>query len=1089
MSDDGWKPLSPKDFARELAKDNDPAAPTEAASTATVPETSETSPETSETSDAAEPVERSLEDRLLAAQEMGLPRNILKQLVFIGPRSKTIEIQVLGVRRNPNDAYERVKGAQALTEDQVVSLCIEADAMLSHGTYFLPAKLRAGVETRHGSAGTWYEIPKGGGTTDNDVEARLILAIDFDVKRAAGISATDEELSRSVLVAGRAWEFLAGVLGGTDSMALLHSGNGRQIHLALDSLPTDDETKLLCGSILAGMDALFSTPEIKVDKGLFDAKRILPACGTLKKKGAPGIPERPHRRTAIVTPDGTVKRLQLEELKALGRVIYNTADVAGKAAMYAAAGKRPAQAVSPLTPGKDSPFGRANSVDPKEVVSWLGLVNGSGDVVCPGCSNTKGVSLLSVGLKCHHNSCSTKGVPGSPGFRTNVDLVMETRHMTNVEAVKLLGERFGFDGTLGPETHQPQVTRESQGQAQTEPLPPYSATPIQTAPSVAVTLPTLQSILPEAMRRAERRASGIEKPIPLPWGSLATHYGGGWWPGVHYICASTGIGKTAAALQMGLHGAKSGYPVVYVGLEMEDMQVGLRIIGEHGRVPWSPIYTGNAAPVSLDYARTAMSELLAMNLPFHPIFSRPHGWPPSELIRVAEAMRQTYPEKEGPGSSPLMLVLDFLQIIGREVGDRQELRERIGLASNLMREIAMRLNMVVIAISSIARDKYAVLADASRQVGLTFDETPDGRPVNRRMRNPDAIVGLGKESGDIEFSGDSVSAISRIPNSDDILWMTAKGRATGASWSVMRFTGFRYEEPADGGVSFVAAQRLAAQRRAQGQQAVAKEKLDKKTQDAIDVARYVAANPGCTVRAVRVAAVGDSSRRWLDARALLAGGLIIPEKKTGQTVQLRLNTEKLSKVIREALRVNDSSQNQSVDDERGESVHGVREDRGSVDEGTVDRPSRRAGSVHASTVDVDGTDEESERGQTRPRFLSTDVQLLNTWFYDLDHNSEAVRQKALSEGWSHERFEAARDWSEIGEPNDPKKTLAPETDDAPAEDASPTKEDIQAERDADALVDLFPKEQTAHMKDWTKERRWRARAALAKRTPDEEGEE
>lgn len=462
MADDGWKPLSPEDFAAALAEPGaEPPTPP--------------APVITEQPEVTAVRTRTLEERLLVAQEMGLARNILKQLAFIGPRSRTIEIQVLGVRRNQNDSFERVKAAHGATDDQIVELCTEADSWTSHGIYFLPAKLRAGVETRHSSLGKWYELSKGGGTTDNDVEARLILAIDFDVKRSAGISATDEELQRSVRIATRAWEFLAGALGGTDSMALLHSGNGRQIHLALDAVPTNDEAKNLAATILAGMDSLFSTDEVKVDRNLFDAKRILPACGTLKKKGAPGIDERPHRRTAIVTPD-VVQRLSFQQLVLLSRAIYDTTDGAGQAAMYAAAGKRPTQAsnVSPLTPSKDSPFGRANSIPASEVAQWLGIINNQGDAVCPGCSNTKGVSLLSGGLKCFHNTCAQKGVPGKPGFRTNVDLVMEARGLSNIEAVKVLGDRFGFDGSVGP----PEPTRESQGQAQTPPLPAYSAAPL-----------------------------------------------------------------------------------------------------------------------------------------------------------------------------------------------------------------------------------------------------------------------------------------------------------------------------------------------------------------------------------------------------------------------------------------------------------------------------------------------------------------------------------------------------------------------------------------------------------------------------------
>lgn len=474
--DDGFTPISLAEAAILLGEsDPEPAPPVEPAP-ATEPVTSVVA------------TSRTLEQRLAVAQEMGLARNLLKQLAFIGPgRSRTIEIQVLAVRRSQGDSFERVKSTHALTDDQAVTLCTEADSWFSHGIYFLPARLRAGVDTRNAPPGQWFDLPKGGGTTDNDIEARLILPIDFDVKRPAGISATDEELARSVSVAAQAWKFLESSLGGTDSMALLHSGNGRHIDLALDSIAADDESKNLVASILVGMDVLFSTDAVKVDKNLFDSKRILPACGTLKKKGAPGIDERPHRRTAIVTPD-TVKRITLDELKVLSRVIYGSLDLDGQLAMHAASGKRLAQTsnVSPLTPREDSPFGRANSVSPAEVAAWLGLLNGAGEVVCPGCSNTQGVSLLRAGLKCFHNTCSGKGMKGRPGFRTNIDLTMEVRGVDKIEAVKMLGDRFGFDGTVGSsEAQAQQPTAESQGQMQTPPLPAYSSAPIYSQPAPA----------------------------------------------------------------------------------------------------------------------------------------------------------------------------------------------------------------------------------------------------------------------------------------------------------------------------------------------------------------------------------------------------------------------------------------------------------------------------------------------------------------------------------------------------------------------------------------------------------------------------
>ena len=86
-------------------------------------------------------------------------------------------------------------------------------------------------------------------------------------------------MQRSVRVAQSAWSYLAHHLG-ESSLAYLHSGNGRQIHIALDAIPVTDQSKSACAGLLVGLAHLFNTPEVSVDEKLFDAKRILPACGT-----------------------------------------------------------------------------------------------------------------------------------------------------------------------------------------------------------------------------------------------------------------------------------------------------------------------------------------------------------------------------------------------------------------------------------------------------------------------------------------------------------------------------------------------------------------------------------------------------------------------------------------------------------------------------------------------------------------------------------------------------------------------------------------------------------------------------------------
>ena len=415
------------------------------------------------------------------------------------------------------------------------------------------------------------------------------------------------------------------------------------------------------------------------------------------------------------------------------------------------------------------------------------------------------------------------------------------------------------------------------------------------APTNAPRLVTLEAIMVEAVDRAERRAHEKEKPIPLPWPTLAEHFGGGLWPGVHFLNAGTGIGKSALALQIATHAARQGFPAAYIGLELEAMQVALRVLGDVSRVPWSKLYTGKSGPEHFRRVREAMPSL--EGLPLHFQFARPQGYPASELGRVAEELRALYPEKDGPGSRPCLVVLDFLQIIGDEQYESRDLRERIGRAAYFARDVASRLNMPVLAISSVAREKYVLEAS---KCGVDYDTDDNGRPVERRLRNPDLLVGTGKESGEIEFSGDSVSMLMRVPETYDghgvdVVFATAKARATRATWSPLHFTGFGYEEPEDGGARMVDAWKNAttARETAREEKKTAKEqvKLTKIDADAMAIVRYVLAHPDCKVTQARINAVADSSVRWTKGVDRLGPALV--QTKVGKVVGCRVDVARL----------------------------------------------------------------------------------------------------------------------------------------------------------------------------------------------------
>jgi hypothetical protein len=417
------------------------------------------------------------------------------------------------------------------------------------------------------------------------------------------------------------------------------------------------------------------------------------------------------------------------------------------------------------------------------------------------------------------------------------------------------------------------------------------------------TLASLGDLLEPALERAARRASGVERAIPMPWPSIAEHFGGGLWPGVHFLNAGTGKGKTQLALQIALHAAQTGFPVLYVGLELEGYQIACRVLGEKAGVTWSSLYLGKAGPSYMDRAHAVVSGL--RELPFCVEFGHPRGWPASRLLTLGNAFRQKYPQGDVPGSRPALVVLDFLQIIGPEPdGKGKELRERISDAAYAARDLASRLDLATLVISSIARDKYRVLANGAAEAGFVWKTDEEGSPIRRGMMNPDALVGLGKESGDIEFAGDSVSAIFRIQtereDGEDYAFATAKGRATGASWSPLVFTGFRYEEPDDRGRRMVDALKSAKARKDESQQEAAKakeqEQQDRDRADVVAVARLVHATPACSERLAK-GCLARSEQRWRRVRAALVLG---PPGKRG-AVPLTLDSSVAPDFVREEL--------------------------------------------------------------------------------------------------------------------------------------------------------------------------------------------
>jgi len=326
---------------------------------------------------------------------------------------------------------------------------ISDDEIVPKGCFVHPNELNATVAAKY-PPDQWIPLKPGKGIKNSNIASRRAFYFDFDPVRDEGVSSTTAERKAAFTKADEAVTVLAELLGDDSALGYGSSGNGAHVHIALDSLPNDEEVERLVADCLVGMSALFTDATVEIDTTVSDARRIAPAFGTVKRKGndhrGEAIPReewRPHRRTAFICRD-EVRRLTLADLRQLRDELTRRAGPRLKPVTPASrAGS--ATAATTTAGSAPSPWDTAKAVDIEDVSDWLGLGRGTG-MVCPGCQSTQGYGRVPGTniTKCLHNRCADKGVPGKPGVRTTIDLVCEVNGVDAATALSLLATQFGF---------------------------------------------------------------------------------------------------------------------------------------------------------------------------------------------------------------------------------------------------------------------------------------------------------------------------------------------------------------------------------------------------------------------------------------------------------------------------------------------------------------------------------------------------------------------------------------------------------------------------------------------------------------------
>ena len=86
--------------------------------------------------------------------------------------------------------------------------------------------------------------------------------------------------------------------GWPDPIRML-SGNGVHVYYQLEGIENTEQSKLLIRDVLIALGQQFDTPEVAIDKSVFNASRITKVPGTFMRKGQ-ASDGRPYRMARLL---------------------------------------------------------------------------------------------------------------------------------------------------------------------------------------------------------------------------------------------------------------------------------------------------------------------------------------------------------------------------------------------------------------------------------------------------------------------------------------------------------------------------------------------------------------------------------------------------------------------------------------------------------------------------------------------------------------------------------------------------------------------------------------------------------------------
>jgi replicative DNA helicase len=245
----------------------------------------------------------------------------------------------------------------------------------------------------------------------------------------------------------------------------------------------------------------------------------------------------------------------------------------------------------------------------------------------------------------------------------------------------------------------------------------------------------------EAMVEMAARFEANEEPPFLPTGfaALDSKVGPVFGPGrLVTLAARPGVGKTAFALQIASHVAKTD-PVLYWCGEMSGTELYGRLVCAASRIPLSMVQRPELPAIDVDRRRVGMGKVADLRLSV----STGAGMSVAKL----DAMVRSATLK---GRKPVLLVADYLQRMSAKGSRSRE--EEVGSIARELKELAKEHDLCVLALAQMNRE---------------YEKRAGGKPKMSDLRESGQIE---QESDAILFPGRDTSAEESGAEGDRIPW-------------------------------------------------------------------------------------------------------------------------------------------------------------------------------------------------------------------------------------------------------------------------------------------------------------------------------